>query len=415
MNNSSQTLRGKTDAHFSFRLLAGISLMLNLVLLGFCVVLKSREAVNPAPPETQMPAPAASMTATAGNDLPGSRAISHAPSDLAHWIEALRASGAPPHILVAAAQADFEACWQQRNDEMQRAYLHGEIDADAFAVFNAERDNEAERALRAALGEEAFRAWDQARQFSSLDLKNTALSSDETNSLYQLQKGLQSQIRSLEVARRKKEMDQAEFDRQRDAAQAGYQNQLKTLLGYERYANFTGTGLNADERHALKSMNLTGNQMAAVEMVQCEWEENRAAVQKNLEKGEVDPATANAQIKALDEWREQGFQSTLGTETFKSYQKQQDSRYLDMKNYACQWNLTDQDIDRVYAVLDGYEAMKRECQQQLAGPQPAGDAGSQEQVNDYLQQASNQAVQDLWQYLGPDRYDVLIRNRVLPF
>ncbi|HEU6448967.1 MAG TPA: hypothetical protein VFV23_11070 [Verrucomicrobiae bacterium] len=344
-----------------------------------------------------------------------SRVDRNGPSDLSHWILALRASGAPLNILVAVAQADFDARWQQKNAAMQRAYAAGEVDDDALAVFTMERDGEADHELQAALGDADFQKWDHAKQLAMLDMKGIVLSADETNALYHLQRTLRLQTRELELARRKREIDSAQFEKERDALQAEYNQQLQQLLGYQRYSNFTGTGLTADERHELKHLDLDENQMSAIEKVEIEFSEKQAALAKEAADGELNPADLNAQMQALGDWKQQEYEQTLGADAFSAYQKQQDSRYVDMENYRNQWQMSDQDIDRVYAFLKNYDAAQQAYQQQISGLKAQGDIDGQHQLSNSWQEFSNQTAQNVLQYLGPDRFDVLKENRILPF
>ncbi len=91
--------------------------------------------------------------------------------------------------------------------------------------------------------------------------------------------------------------------------------------------------------------------------------ERRSAVDKQFQD---DPSSADytAQLKALDDQRDQEYQRVLGTNAFATLQKQQDIDYSKMKKYEAIWGLDDSKVDYVYGAINYYEKSVQDYQAQ---------------------------------------------------
>src|SRR5580765_4327343 len=95
---------------------------------------------------------------------------------------------------------------------------------------------EQEDELRSVLGEDGFRRWDRGRVLGDAGLARLDLSDSELDVWYQLRKDANQQQRDLERSRRNGEIDDTDFISQQEEARGNYEEQLRTLLGNERYA-----------------------------------------------------------------------------------------------------------------------------------------------------------------------------------
>jgi len=174
------------------------SLVLNVVLAVTVVVLvlhKSERAPAPSAREVS-PGKMTNETPVFTNQpkLPRYTDIASA-SDRRRWlIDQLRAAGVPNNVLARVVLSDLDEGWQSRFEE-----CHGNADTMAALQQEQERDKEAE--MRAALGEEGFKLWDQGNMLREANIGKIQLTDSETNALYDWKKKLQQRHLDLEQAR----------------------------------------------------------------------------------------------------------------------------------------------------------------------------------------------------------------------
>jgi hypothetical protein len=392
-----------------------VSLALNTLLLAatFSLLWKS-EMRTPAtpPPGTVDLSPPEKTASRIDSTTP--RTDPSALPDWKQWISMNRSS-IPSHVLAAMVQADFDQRWQMHQDETYQKYLNGEIDIDSLTLLNIEREIEQEKELLETMGAEKFQAWDKARQFFDINLDLLKLSDSETDSFYQLRKRLHQQFRELEIAKQKKEIDQAAYDEQREKMQADYEQQARALLGFERFRTTQGEGLSADLKRNLRDLNVTAEQLGNLETLESHWMQKQADLQRDAEQGYADLDTYEKEMAGLRDWRNRELQRTLGTNAVAFYERQQDSRYVDMKNFGAKWGVNDRDIELIYSVLKEYDQATRIYQKQLPILEASGNTVKRDEVKATLQKLSTQTAQTLREYLGPERFDTLKRNSVLNF
>ena len=391
-----------------------ISLVLNMVLAAVCLTLVLRRpAANPNPttlPQSSPPAPAADTgrASTAVKRENSDRAEPH------NWIEVLRERGVPEKVIARLAVAEFEDRWQARQAQAQEAYHRGDLDSEGLAALAQQHDLEEENDLRAKLGEEAFRRWDQERLFQQFNLGKVTLTAAETNSLYDLAANHRVLLRAVEKARLQNLMDQATYDVEQAKAQTDFEKQLRALLGDGRCGALRGESPTVGElRRSLRSVDLDDRQLATLLEAQEKWD--AARVQLEQQRVETGDTNLGPQISALTEKRDQAFVSILGTNGFALFQKQRDSRYLEMQKNAARWGLDGSNIDFIYNAIqtyekaaDDYERKVREIEEQTI--KVDGNA-----LHQNLRDYGRQLAQSLRTNLGDARYDAVRRNQLLPF
>lgn len=358
----------------TYKISLALSLMLNAALIGAFFLGPDRQSATGDVPRHE---PLSSVrrpnitsepeqTSTANKASP-SRSSTTEPA----WQQSLpqlRAAGVPNEVLAGLVIADFEIGWQKQLREFEQRYQSGAVDDDERARFEARRDDEQERALRAALGDEGFRQWDKAYSLRDLDLAKLQLSSSEADSLYQLRKDRALKDRMLAEALRNGEIDEADYNEQQSAAQQEYDRQFKMLLGDERYEGLQNLeeGMEGALRQQVRDLNLVDSQFEAMLAAERKWNRQRADSQ------------------ALDAARDQEYEQLLGTQGFEQLQKNQDSRYRLLRRHANTWSLSDSDIDFVYGTLRQY---------------PERSPHARDQIE-----------QSLLSYLGPERFARLKNN-----
>jgi len=368
-----------------------MSLALNVILIGAFFFAPERKSaprdLHPLEPLSSLRQP---RTASEPEKIPKSAKVSASRGLTGPaWqqsLQQLRDAGVPNNVLAGLVISDFEIRWQKQLRELEQRYQAGAVDNDERARFEARRDDEQEKALRAALGDEGFRQWDKDYNLRDLDLVKLQLSSSEMDALYQLRKDRALEDRLLAEALRNGEIDEADYNKRQSAAQKEYDQQFKMLLGDERYEalqNFE-EGMEAALRQKVQNLNPADSQFKVMVEAERKWNQRRAELERRAQET-PDPRKAyEEQLRTLDAARDQEYKRVLGTDDFDQLQKNQDSRYQLLKRYANTWSLSESDIDYIYSSVQHYREKDQHSQAQIE--------------------------QSLISYLGPERFDRLKKN-----
>jgi hypothetical protein len=395
-----------------------VSLALNAVLAVTVVVLvlnKSERAPAPSAPEV-----------TAGTKMNETPVFTNEPklaqyadiasaSERRRWlVDQLRAAGVPNNVLARTVLSELEEDWQTRFEEVA---LKSHGDPETMAALHQEQERDTEAQMRAALGEEGFKLWDQGNMLREANIGKLQLTASETNAIYDLKKKLQQRQWDLAQARVNGEMDDAEINDASDKAYSEFNQQMKALLGDERYAKSQGLddgAAAANLRQDLAKVNPSDSQFQDLLKAQQQWNEQRSGLDKQFQD---DPSSAAyaAQIKALDDARDEEYRHVLGTNVFGTLQKEQDIGYSRMKKYESIWGLDDTKIDNVYGTIKYYEKSVQDYQAQARTLEAQGQSVDWDAINKNLQQFAQQTRQSLQNYLGQDSFNKMQRNGLFQF
>lgn len=340
------------NRNFYFRASWTLNLILAVAAAAF-LLQKPTSAVHGsvtvvAPPTTRAAKTAAPMTDAAY--VPTASA-----SDQRRWlVDELRAMGMSNRELAEIVLADLDAAWTKYSADLTLK-CHGDPDTMAALQLHVDRTRDAD--MRAALGEEGFRAWDEENMRREIDRGNVPLSPTETAASYNLWKDLQRRQLDLREARLKGTMDESEVSAALAKATSDYAAQMQNLLGAERYAQA--------QRPAETPLETNGRDGLA----------------------QANPAAA-------------------------PIQKEPDSSYAKMKQHEELWGLDDHTVDSVYGDLAYYQKTVADYQSQARAMEAQGQSVDWNAVNQNLKQFAAQTQQSLRDYLGADRYARLQRNGV---
>jgi hypothetical protein len=389
------------------------SLILNVVLAVTAVVLVLHRSE---------PAPAACVKMTnettvftSRPKLPQYLEIASA-SDQRRWlIDQLRAMGVPNKVLARIVLKDFDRRWNKRATEVSLTF-HG--NPDKLAALQMEIDKSKDAEMRAALGDEGFKQWDQENMLREANQGKIQLTAFETDAAYNLWKKLKQRELDLREARVNGEMDDADANDALNGAYSEFNQQMKALLGDDRYAQSRqvddGTAA-ANLKQDLANVNPSDSQFRDLLKAQQQFDEQRAALDKQVRDDPSQSAAYAAQIQALNDARDQEYQRVLGTNVFDTLQMEQDGNYLKMKKNENIWGLDDSKIDYVYGTLKYYEKSVQDYQAQASALQAQGQSVDWDAVNKNLQQFKEQTQQALQNCLGQDSFNKMQRNGVLQF
>jgi len=358
--------------------------------------------------------PTGHATASSAASLPAARNVT---VPAVSWMQAMREAGISEQRLGEIAAADFESRWQQRLLEAQRRYNHGELTDNALALLRLEHDAEEEADLRATLGPDGYARWDHENTLRAFDRSKLNLSPNDTESLYKLCKELQRQQRDSERARLEGTMDEGDADRKAGDAQSQYDQQLKALLGNDRYAavqkdNDPGSG---GLRRQLLALNVTPDQVSAALQAQQKIDDQRAKLDDTFHAGQVSGPDYDQQVKALDDARAEALQKALGPETYAEFQNDQDTRYQTLKQYGTVWGLTDTDVKTLFNTIQDYDKNIRDYQARARATEAQGRVVDWNGVQEALHGYSRQTESALQKALGAPLVIKLQQHNVLGF
>jgi hypothetical protein len=394
-----------------------VSLGLNVVLALTAVLLvlhKSQPVPAPSARETPEKIATEAPVYTAQSKPPQYTDIA-SPPDRRRWlVDQLRAAGVPNNVLARVVLSDLEEQWTKRFEE---AGEKGHMDADAMSAMQLEHDRSEDADMRAALGEEGFRLWDQEKQLKEVNCGHLNFTASESDALYDLKKKLQQRQRDLVQAKLDGDMGEADANAASDKAYDEFNQQMKSLLGDERYAKSQGldqgtaaTNLMFDLARADPS----DSQFQALLKAQQDFNQRRSEIDKKFQDDPSSPDYAD-QLRALDTAHDQEYQRVLGTNVFDTLQKSQDVGYTAMKKCETIWGLDDNKIDYVYGSLRYYEKSVEDYQSQARALQAQGQNVDWDAVKKNLQQFAQQTQQSLQSYLGQDSFDKMQRNGIFQF
>lgn len=392
-----------------------VSLALNVVLAVTAVGL----ALHASAP---LPQPAQLEPATPVNEPRLTKAVKSprfnegaSPADQRRWlIDELRAMGVPNNVLARIVQADLDANWTKYAGELTLK-CHG--DPDTMAALQLEIDMSMDSDMRAALGEEGFKQWDHENMLRETNPGKAQLTSAETDAAYDAWKKMHQRELELKKARVDGEMDEADIADAHEKAYAEFTQQMKTILGDERYAKSQQTDdatAAASLRQEFSKASPTDSQFQQLLQAQQQWNDRRSQIDKQFQDNTSSSAYAE-QVKALDAERDAQYQSVLGTNVFSALQKEQDPGYSKMKKYEAIWGLDDNSIDSIYTTMKYYQKSVSDYQTQVQSLEASGQSVDRNAINKSLQQFSQQIQQSLQNYLGPDRFKQLQQNGVFQF
>jgi hypothetical protein len=323
------------------------------------------------------------------------------------WIiDELRALGVPNDTLAMVARVDFDVQWESRFEACG-------VDRDKLAAVQLDMDMSKDAEMRAALGEEGFKRWDHKNMLWEAMSTEVAMTPSESDAIYASKKKLQQRELELEQAKVNGTMDDASINEAEEKACSEYSAQLKAVLGDERYAKsqqlddaFSAGNL----RYTLARNGVDPDDSQFQKLFQAEKDWSQSQLK-------LDPASPDyqAQLKALNDARDQQYRQVLGPDGYDTFQKEQDPGYSQMKKYETPWGLDDSKADYVYTAMKSYEKSVQDYQAQMSALQAQGQKVDWDGVNKHLQQLTDQTGQTLQNYLGQDSFNKLQRNHLFLF
>jgi hypothetical protein len=391
------------------KILLGVSAALNLVTLGLLISLQNS---HQAPPHLAI----SSVATTPAVSMPAEQSPRIAKPSATSWVQALRDAQISEKVIADVAAANFEDRWHALALENQKRFDRGEIDQATLSGFDLQHDEEREKQMRAALGDEGFRLWDQARELADIDRSGVQLSAEENSKLYDLRKNLSRKQLELDKARLQGQLSDEDAAAQNSALYTQYNQEVLNFLGGDRYAQMQNGGdTGASElKKNLEGISADDSQISGMTSAQQQWNSQRNQLDIKLQKGEVTAEDYQKQLAALDVQRNQEYQKVLGTNGFATFQRNQSEQYQALKRIGPGVGFSSDDVNNLYGMLQDYQA---EVQGYRARAQQLQDQGQKvdwSAVDKVLANYAMQTESALRDQLG-DKFDKLKRGNAMPF
>jgi hypothetical protein len=382
-----------------------LSVAANALLIGLLLLRTDHKPRPPVPVSTtavhQSPPSAPAPTAASGD-----------------WRDAmseLRRVGVPSAIIAKVVVEKIAQKWTPIEADLERKYLHGEIDVKQLAEYHDKRAREQENDLRAALGE-GFLAWDRETTVGNMYLGGLVPSEEQKAPLHALEKEWLARVRDLESNLRNGAMDQATFDATRATAEHDYKLRLAAIIGRDRVDLPADP---ADKANGLRRdfalLKLGDEQMNQLTSIHEKWKTAREGVTQSVEATRTVDAAARGDLDALDRARDEEYRRVMGNELFTAWQRAGDDRFVAMRENSARWNLDEATIARVYADIRAYDLVvaSREYRAQIA--EQSGESVDWAAVQASVANYSRQTEAALRSYLDDARLAQLREAKIILF
>ena len=348
--------------------------------------------------------------------IPPAKKLKSSDTSPVEWVQALRDAKITEKVIADVASANFEERWHQLAEENQKKFDRGEIDHAALMRFDLEHDDEREKEMRAALGEQAFHHWDENRLLADVNRTGVQLSGDESDQLYEMRKDLDRKRLELDKARLDGKLTDQDSASQSEALFTQYNQQLLKFLGNDRYAQMenggdTGVG---ELKRSLGDIKADDSQVAGMQTAQQSWNSQRGDLDIKLQQGDITAEDYEKQMKALEAQRDEEYKKVLGADAFAAFQRNQNAQYQALKNVGSGIGFTDDDINSLYATIQGYQNEVTDYRDRAKALESQGQTIDWSGVDKVLQTFSQQTETALRDKLG-DRFDKLQRSNLMPF
>ena len=317
-------------------------------------------------------------------------------------------------VVVSALLEDFHRRWDQRTAEMEKRYAPRQVPEREYVELARQREVERVRELKAALGEEGYRAWDQERTLHAVNPSGLPLTPDEAERAYRLQKEFEQQHRELQMAVEDGVADGADAATLQARAQTALEQELERLFGKQRLDRMRGiTDPIADVQWKFADLNPTPAQAHAVVAADENYRTREAELANRLARQPADAASLTAELKALNEAREEELRRIFGEQGYEAAVREGDPTFKTLQQFAGAWGLKEDDVRLVHDALRAMQQEVERTRSAAALRQAAGQRVDWREVDAAIEQARQQGEAGLQDLIGGERAGRLKQNGLL--
>ena len=322
-------------------------------------------------------------------------------------------------MVVSALLAELNRRETQQMAALQKKYAPKLVPDREYVEFARRIEAERTRELKSALGEDGYQEWDKAETLRDLNRARPPgdelpMTATEAEQAYRLQKEFAEKSRELQMAMEDGVADRADVSALQAQAQRTLDRELEQLLGTQRFNELRGNvDPTVDVYRALGDLNPTPEQAKAVLRIDEAYRAQETAFAKELSETPRDIAKIAADLKTMNDAKEEQLRTILGADAYDKNKRQNDPSYKALKQYAEAWELKEDEVSSVYGTLRAFNDQTERLRGAAELSQAAGQRVNWREIDstvDRARQATEARLQDL---IGPERLRRLKQNELL--
>lgn len=318
-----------------------------------------------------------------------------------------------------AATADklyvLQKDWQKKNQSRGTAYQSADFDQEKYQREWMRQQLDYERKLKEVLGEDRYALYKVGQSGgyygSGNQLTGLQLSDQQRMAAARVMMEFSEQQQELNQLNQAGQIDPQDYQEQQRQLQQEQAGQLKQVLGPDALLRYQQNN-DYDFRRIrgeLREQNFSDAQIDAAFRARQAFNDRQQDLQKQAQEGGLKGDEYPASQATFD----QDLKNALGDQGYLSYQKTQDYKYRQMKQYAPVWQLSQTDIDTVWESVHEYQVAVQDYQKQNQAAVKQGQQVDWQQVQQETTKLTEETEADLRRYLGDDRFEKLQRSGII--
>lgn len=400
----------------SHALRLSIAINLALALATGVLLWRDRSAARDTKPAPALP-PAAEAAvphraADAGTE--STSMASETAKTTPHAIAQLEQLGVPRDLIVNALLANFHRRWDRRFADLENRHAPARVPEREYIELARLREAEQVRELRAALGDDGYEAWDREQTLRVLNIGGVALTPDEAERAYRLQKEFDEEYSARQMAMEDGVADVADLGRLHAQAQERLDLELERLLGKARFDAMRGVADPIDTVYrTFGDIDPTPEQAQAALRAEEGFRAREAAMAARLREEPGDAASIAAELMAMSDAREDELRRIFGAEAYEKTLRENDSTYRQLTQFAQAWELQPGEIEPLYERLRAFHQQAERMRRAAAMTEASGHPVDWPSIEASIEAARQQTEAGLQSLIGGKRLWRLKQNGVL--
>ncbi len=322
--------------------------------------------------------------------------------DYPAFVRQLRAAGLSEETIGTLVVAELRDRSIDDSLALQRKWSRGELTQEEYQKQQRQLGKDQEATLEALLGKKGYRRYqiDHDYQLRQLAL-NSNLSSKTLEKYFDLRKASQDKLNELAD---KFPPGGGDYQDKVAAQQKAFQDELVKALGSNTVAtiNAETSWQVQNMRRQLQAVKVSDDEYAQIGQIFQNYQQEQQRLSAMQQRGDVSGQDLGPQYQALAQQQKDQLSALLGSDRYAEYEKQNDSTYQQMKQWAKPNGLSDAQADYLYQVIKNWRSQQQDLYKQLQAKQLQGA-----DYNAAVEQASVDVKNTLQRYLGADQYNRL--------